>query len=67
MKESENWMLSSCLKSPCLRTREAWWYQRHPSITPLTPGITVIDQTSQIKNLHYKILALLWQHYYCIT
>lgn len=54
-------------KSPCLRTGEARRYQRHHSISPLTPGITVIDQTTQSENSYYKILALLWQHYYRIT
>lgn len=67
MNESKNWIPCSCLTSPRLRTGEAWWYQRHHIIFPLTPGITVIDQTPQSKNLYYKILALLWQHYYCIT
>lgn len=67
MKASRNWMLCSCLKSPSLRTRQAWWYQQHHSISSLTPRITGIDQTPQSKNSYYKILAFLWQHYYFIT
>lgn len=67
MKASRNWMLCPCLKSPGLRTRQAWWYQQHNSISCLTPRITEIDQICQSKRSYYKILAFLLQYYYCIS
>lgn len=54
-------------EKPMSQNRRGLVVPATPQHLPVTPRITVIDQTPQSENLYYKILASFWQHYYRIT